>query len=310
VSGTHATVFGLEVRADRSLPFLETAAVSATGRRVEVSVAGGAGDLAWPETAELISDQRQPGGEVNFQIERDREAGYRIWGPAYGASVLSNDGHLLRGAPGADGIGAWQRMLIAQALPFAAVLQGLEVLHASAVAIDGGLVAFGGHSGSGKTSIALALCRQGAAFVTDDVLALERDREELIGYPGTPVAGIVHAEGDRSQEGEAGEVLAVDGRERVERMTVGAERTPLRAIFLIDRRADGPDRPRFEPVADPRMLLSATFNLVLATPQRLEGLLDVCALAAGRQVERIVVGPGMNAAELGAAVERRIGVLT
>ena len=309
MSGTEATVFGLDVRADRPLPFLETARARPTGRRLEVSLPADAEGLGGVGDGELISDQRHPDGTVSFQIERGEE-GYRIWGPEYGESLLSVDGERLRGAPGNGGMGAWQRMLVAQALPFAAVLRGLEVLHAGAVAVDGGAVAFAGRSGAGKTSLALALCRRGASFLTDDVLALERVGEELIGHPGTPVAGIDHAEAerlDRAEESGEHEVLDLNSRERVARVPVGAEPAPLRALFFLERSPDGPAEPRFEPAADAQMLLAATFNLVLADPGRLAALLDVCALVARARVERILAGSEVDATELGAAVERRIG---
>ena len=80
----------------------------------------------------------------------------------------------------------------------------------------------------------------------------------------------------------------------------------LSALFFLDRRPDGPPVPRFEPAADPQALLAATFNLLLADPERLTGLLDVCALAARRRVERIILGPRTDATELGAAVARRL----
>ena len=45
------------------------------------------------------------------------------------------------------------------------------------------------------------------------------------------------------------------------------------------------------------MLLSATFNFVLARARSAwSGLLEVCALAATLRVERIVIGPGCDAA--------------
>lgn len=311
MSGTQATVFGLDVRANRALPYLQAAKAGPTGRSLDVALtADGAAERGWPEAAELIFDQRLPDGTVSFQIETSSEAGYRIWGPDYGISLLSGDGRQLLGALGDGGIQAWQRLLIAQVLPFAAVIRGLEVLHASAVAIDRGAVAFLGPSGAGKTSLALALCRRGAAFLADDVLALERVDEKLIGHPGTPVAGIDHAEADRLRriEGvEEPDLLGANSREQVARVPVTAHPVPLRALFFLDRRADGPAQPRFELATDAQMLLSATFNLVFADPQRLVGLLDVCALAARGRVERIVVGPEVDATELGAAVERRIG---
>ncbi|MGA8746090.1 MAG: hypothetical protein WB507_09520 [Solirubrobacterales bacterium] len=309
MSGTAATVFGLDVHVDRPLAFLETARAQPTGRRVEISISIDTEELGGEGEGELISDQRHPDGTVNFQIQRG-EDGYLIWGPEYGASVLSGDGGRIRGAPGSGGMEAWQRMLIAQALPFAAVLRGLEVLHASAVATNDGAVALAGRSGAGKTSVALALSRRGASFLADDVLALERVGGELIVHPGTPVAGVDRAEAarlDRRNDGGGIEVISLNSREQIARVPTYGEPIQLRALFFLERSADGPDEPCFEPAADAQMLLAATFNLVLADPGRLAGLLDVCALIARSRVERILAGPEVDATELGAAVERRIG---
>ena len=304
------TVFGLDVQSDRPLSFLERAEAGPTGRGLELLLLEAPEAIGWPATAELVSDQRKPGGSVNFQIESSAELGFRIWGPEYGVSVISADGKRLLGALGGGREEAWQRLLVAQALPFAAVLQGLEVLHASAVAVEGGAVALSGHSGSGKTSLALELCRRGAGFLADDVLALERVDGQLVGHPGAPVAGIDRAEAERlSAVGGAGrpEVLAADRREQVARVAASATPLPLRALFFLDRRPDGPDQPLFEPAADAQALLSATFNLVLTGAERLERLLDACALLAGCRIERISCGPAVGVAELGDAVEGRIG---
>jgi hypothetical protein len=304
------TVFGLDVRSGRPLSFLDGATAAPTGRGLELSLLETPKAVCWPATAELISDQRQPDGAVNFQIEADAEVGFRIGGPEYGVSVLSGDGEILRGAVGRGGEDAWQRLLIAQVLPFAAVLQGLEVLHASAVATARGAVALSGHSGSGKTSLALELCRRGADFLADDVLALERLDGELVGHPGAPVAGIDRAEAERLSTVESSggpQVLAVDSREQVARVAASASPTPLRTLFFLDRRPDGPARPRFEAAADAQALLSSTFNLVLTGPRRLERLLDACAFIAACRVERIACGPAVGVAELGDAVEARIG---
>jgi hypothetical protein len=83
----------------------------------------------------------------------------------------------------------------------------------------------------------------------------------------------------------------------------------LRTLFFLDRRPEGPSRPDFEAAADAQALLSSTFNLVLTGPQRLERLLDACALLAGCRVERIACGPAVGVVELGDAVEGRIGEL-
>jgi hypothetical protein len=307
MSGTRATVFGLDLHADRELMFVQTSRARPTGRPLEVSL-DPANEPRWPSSAALISDQRLPDGSVNFRIERHPEAGYRIWGPPYGEHVLSADGRRLWGSRREASPAAWQRLLIAQALPFAAVLQGLEVLHASAVSIDGGAVAFAGPSGSGKTSLALELCRRGCELLSDDVLALD-PAGALVAHPGTPVAAVDRAEAERLRAAGVGggEALAGDERETVERVALRGEPAPLQAVFLLERRTDGPAEPHFDPAVEAQELLASTFNLVLADPGRLARLLDVCAIAARGTVERVVVGPGVDATELGAAVERRIG---
>jgi hypothetical protein len=303
---TRATAFGLDVWSDAPVAFLAGACAQATGRTLELSRReGGVRALGWPSAAELVSEQREPGGAINFRIERHPQRGYLLSGPRYGAQLISPDGRRLVSVDGEDGWQASQRLLIAQGLPFAAVLRELEALHASAVVIDGRAVALAGPSRAGKTSVAVELCRGGASFLADDVLVLERDRDELLAHPGSPVAGIA----DGGSEGCAldHQVLAADARERVVRMPTTAHPAPLAAIFFIDRRADGPARTEFVPLADAGMLLAATFNFVLSAPARLTSLLDVCALAARRRVELIRVGPGLSVDDLAGAIAERVG---
>jgi hypothetical protein len=51
--------------------------------------------------------------------------------------------------------------------------RGLFVLHASAVALDGGVVGFLGHSGRGKSTTAAMLHARGGAVVADDAMAVD-----------------------------------------------------------------------------------------------------------------------------------------
>ncbi len=306
-----ATVFGLDVSADVQLSFLQDAHATATGRPLEITVATEPAQAPiWPESAELVCDQRLPDGTVNFRIQAHPEAGYLIWGPTYGGHRLSRDGRSALCMPEDQVEAAWQRMLIAQVLPFAAVLQGLEVLHASAVTWKGGAVAFVGPSRAGKTSIAVELCRRGSGFLADDVLALECSGEQLLGHPGTPLAGVDHAEAQRlSSAGDpsVAQAVATNERERLVPMGSAAGPVPLRALFLLERRPDGPSRPHFEPAADPKLLLANTFNSVLTQPERLLRLFEVSALAARHPIERVLAGPEVQADQLASAVERRLG---
>lgn len=308
-SAANTTVFGLDVCVDRPLPYLEGGSTLATGRRVQLSTTASLPELEWPSNASLISDERGPDGEVVFQIERST-AGFRIAGPRYGAAIVSADGTSVRGSPGAGGLREWQRLLIAQVLPFAAVLRGLEVLHASAVVFGGEAVAILGPSGAGKTSLALALSRLGAGFLADDVLALSREDGRLMGHPGPAIAGVHNEEAERLRRCDGLDpkrFLGEDPREVMVRMTSWPSPVPLTAIFIVERAPAAPPEPSFEPVVSPTALLSATFNLLLQDPRRLTALLDACAVASRGRVERVVVGPGTDASSLAEQLATRVG---
>lgn len=63
--------------------------------------------------------------------------------------------------------------------------RGLIPLHASAVSVDGRIVAFFGPSGAGKSSLAAACVAAGARFVTDDVFVASLGGDGgMVGYPG------------------------------------------------------------------------------------------------------------------------------
>ena len=304
------TVFGLDVHAEIPLSFLEGASAEPGGRRLEISASSGDGTkLEWPQDAELVCDERAPDGAQIFRIESHPQAGYLISGPQYGSFLLSADGGQLRCCREDCPENNFQQLLIAQVLPFASLLQGLEVFHAGAVVKDGQAVALLGRSGAGKTSIALECCRRGASFLADDVLALEPNGDALLAHPGTALAGVDHAEGEHIGTGaglSSEQIFTVDSRKQLVRMTGAVEPAPLGALFFLDRRPDGPEHPRFEPATDARMLLSSTFNFVLSTPERLRRLLEVCALAAQLRVERMVVCSAADSSELAGAIVQRL----
>ncbi len=307
-TSVRATVFGLDVRADDRLYFLRGASeLAPTGRVLDVEIA--AEPPGWSR-GEQLCEQREADGSVSYRIEADPRAGYLISGPEYGCHLLSADGSRLVCSPGVDPAEVgWQRLLIAQALPFAALLHGLEIFHASAVALDGRAVAFLGTSRAGKTSMALELCRRGASFLADDVLAVERVEDRLICQPGTPVAGVDRDETERLRRSglwPEQDVLATNERELLLPVACAGSPAPLGALFFLERTLEGPAEPRFEAVTDPRLLLAATFNFVLTTPERLGRLLDICALAAAQRVERVLIGPDADPPRLGEAVAQRL----
>ncbi len=130
--------------------------------------------LPGPRTPTLVCDERRPDGSVLFQIEEHPERRLpdprpRLRHPHRSHATDSRSSRRPRACQDA----AWQRLLVAQVLPFAALLRGLEVFHASGVVLGGEAIALLGPSHSGKTSLAMELCDLGASFLADDVLALE-----------------------------------------------------------------------------------------------------------------------------------------
>jgi hypothetical protein len=280
-----ATVFGIDVWAAALPAALGEPLAPPTGRDLELLIDG---DVTarpdWPERSRLLGEQRVD-GRVEFAIHADRDAGWLVSGERYGAHVISADGMRLRCTPGGAAQYDWERLLVAQVLPLAAAARGLEVLHASAIVWQGRAVALLGTGGSGKTTLALALCELGADFLADDVLALEVAGEQLVAHPGPPVAAVGHG-----------------AAERLRAMRGWRGAAPLGDLLVLRPSRDGPPQPLFEPLIDPRALLAATFNRVLRDGRHAVRLLEVCALAARRRARRLRVGPQVDAATLAAAV--------
>lgn len=71
-------------------------------------------------------------------------------------------------------------------MAFLSYQRGLITLHASAVEVNGSVVAFVGESGAGKSSTAAAMQARGHTIVTDDVLPVKQDGNSASVYPTFP----------------------------------------------------------------------------------------------------------------------------
>lgn len=252
---------------------------------------------------------RRPNGRVVLTISTEPKLGYHIWGEAHGDYVISPDGKRITCFPGRLANERWQRFLIGQVLPLAASLQGLEILHASAVRIGDQAVGLVGDSGAGKTSVAAFLLLRGAKFVADDVIAVERRGEDLLANPGTALIAIKAGQPDLVAElgrRRIAAVLSVASDETLCKIVRPARPAPLGRLYFIDRRGYA-GRVRFEPVEDARLLMAATFSLVQRDPARLERLLDVAArIVLNASAYWIRVPEGMTAPELARSVESHL----
>jgi hypothetical protein len=272
--------FGLTIESEFAIPGLREVRRAPTGERPLAMELRPAAGLDERRLGERVCEWRA-GDRVTLGIDHTEE-GYRFLVAGVGLFELSADGRRATCSPVPAAGWEWRRYLIGQVLPFAALLQGLEVFHASAVELDGRAIAISGPSGLGKSTLALELCLGGAGFVTDDVLALEERDGTLLAHPGVAMTKV--------RRHSAAGLLEVRRP-----MIPVREWLPLEAFCRL-RAADDDQLRVTEVVADPRQLLGSTFNMVVGDAERLSAHMDVCAsLAAQARILDVTVPPRVDA---------------
>jgi hypothetical protein len=225
--------------------------------------------------------------------------------PGTGRFLVSSEGREILCAPRPDT--PWTDLLAGQLLPLAATLRGMEVLHASAVELEGRALAVTAPPGYGKTSVALHLVLAGAPLLTDDAVALDPAAPRLTAHPGLGALGVRPQEDallTPPERARLGAPERADDRLRY-RVPRTAGPLPLGALCLL-RRLGAPDARMavrvLDPV-DPFALLASTFNLSVRTPERLRRQLELCGrLAAEVPVVALDAPAGVGARELAAAL--------
>ncbi|HXA55256.1 MAG TPA: hypothetical protein VNV37_10340 [Solirubrobacteraceae bacterium] len=231
-------------------------------------------------------------------------AGYLLFNRDHGRVLIAPDGRALWCEPDPHNP-QWTAIVAAQALPLAATLRGLEVVHAAGVVLDGRALLIAGAAGAGKSSLAAALLRAGGRLLSDDAVALALDGEGTpIAHAGSLALQLRAPEHERLCAGERAALGrpagVVEGKRRY--VSDGAAAAPLGALLLLERSAAQPAVERLEAVS-PFELLASTFNLSVRTPARLRRQLDVVgAIAARGCVYRLRVQPGVDATQLAARV--------
>jgi hypothetical protein len=294
-------LFGLTLRASMPVDGLTTLD-ERPSRSVDMDVSvGPAARDRGPHGEEVYSAAAH--GRTALAIDR-RPDGYSVWGRRHGRFVVSTDGTHIAAEVPAERRWPW-RLLLAQALPIAATLQGLEVLHASAVVVDGRGVAVTGQSGAGKTTLALELVKRGADFLADDVLAIEAAGGGVTAHPGV---GIVNVDDELLRRGLPAHRLVARTVKRHVLVSRWPAPVPLERLYVLGRGGDG-DEPEIDRLAppDPRILLGSTFVFVVGGAERLVRQLDIHrAIAETVSVYRVLAPRGCTPALLASALERHM----
>jgi hypothetical protein len=304
-----SSAFGLSIEVDHGVdvPGITEASTQVSGPTTRVRLDPTELERRWNAVAHTAERVRELGdGEsVLLTVDLAAPAGYLLHAPGFARILIAMDGTEVLCDPEPGNL-EWSALLPAQALPLAATLKGLEVLHASGVLLDEKALLFTGPPGAGKSSLAAAMLRRGAVLLSDDTVALQTRAGELIAHPG---AGALHLRADEHDRLSTDERAALGSastflEKKRYSPPLAASPAPFGELFLLERTPHGPPIERIERV-DPFELLASTFNLSVRTPERLVRHLDLAvALTDTRRIYRLRIQPNMNATQLADALHQ------
>jgi hypothetical protein len=310
------TAFGLTLLVDPriSIPGVGRNSGTASTQPSHVRLDDGEIDRRWAAISATPLRARELRFDQTLLLSVDfaEPAGYLLWTRDFGRVLISADGTELLCEPDPANEG-WASIIAAQALPLAATVRGMEVLHASGVVLGDKAVLIAGPPGAGKSSLAAALIRHGGQLLSDDAVALRLSEGALLAYPGSTLLQLRAAEDERLSQNERATfgrpAHFADGKQRY--LSAGTQDpVELGALLLVERSALEPAIERVTAV-DPFELLASTFNLSVRTPARLERQLDVMsAIASAGLVYRLRVQPGIDATTLASIIQEQFAVST
>jgi hypothetical protein len=212
-------------------------------------------------------------------IELQDGTSYLRWGNTF-EFLVSADGRRISGLPLVrSSLESFSTYLLSQVFSFALLKQGVEPLHATVIAAEGGAIAFIGDSGYGKSSIGAAFLQAGYRLLTDDLLVLKPDSGKFCAYPGPPRIKLF-PEIARAVLGERFKGVPMNPLTPKLIIPLDADQhcdaaIPLRAIYALSHpsRVSKCQRVSIRRLSERRAflaLLQNTFNTRVVEPERLK----------------------------------------
>jgi len=138
------------------------------------------------DPARWLHEWRLPNGRPWLLFGKHR-ADFLLRFPALGDFVISADGGRVRCYPQkGTPLETIRHLFLDQVFPLILSQRGRLVLHASAILVPEGALAFLGETGRGKSTLASSLSKQGFPFLTDDCLLVKEEAGHLVGIPSYP----------------------------------------------------------------------------------------------------------------------------
>jgi hypothetical protein len=211
-------------------------------------------------------------GDDWIQDVRERESFWsvlpheaRFWFHGVGG-FLVRDGAVIVVTPEPDVDDALLRLYI-EGMMMACVLQqrGYYVLHASVIQIEDHAIAFLGHVGAGKSTLAAALHARGHAVVSDDNAAIDLATDDLLVTPAFPSVKVYPA--IAASLGYEEHSLRVMHTSQVKRAgsvsrAFPKEPVPLRQIYVLDRNGEDTASGEFRRLTPAEATLELILNSV------------------------------------------------
>ena len=226
-----------------------------------------------------------------------------VW-PGLLSCVLSADGDDVAVTPLGDDVAeGFITHLFGHVLSFALLKKGFEPLHSTVLAAPGGAIGILGDSGYGKSTLAAALMSAGLPLVTDDLLVLLPEGEDLMAQPGLPRLKLWPEAAARFIPEAPSEPMAPGAQKRIyplESPRWTAEPRPLRTLYLlrrpVTRNVTSRVTIRTIPQANAFVEITRnTFNSMLVDPVRLRGQFRFASdLAARVPVRSLTYPPGFE----------------
>lgn len=248
-------LWGYPIISDFDLGDLDSVCGGATSQG-EVRVARAEIDSWKTQSGPPLLEDRYESGELWFACWK-HESGYVATFPNVCSFLIQPDIMRIVCAP-EPGVGpaTIAHMILDHAIPrLLALRQGHIVLHASAIAMEGSVVAVLGVSGQGKSTLAAWLSSQGHPVLTDDCLVLRWDEgeQEWLAQPSYESVRLWPDSAEALQIDKSGMKPFAEyspkmrtGREA--RLHFATEGAPLRGCFVLAGREGGKDTHHGPPV--------------------------------------------------------------